>query len=362
MKRRAFHVLMMPDFREANAYQVLLARAVEQHGVRAVFSAERPGLLPLFRTWRRTSPRPAVLHLHWLLPYWHGEGKGGKLGRLLMIAADLLLLRLARVRVAWTVHNLESHEAESPRLERLRNRIVARLSDRLIVHNKCSRRVVSEAYDVPRRKIAVIPIGHYRDVHPPRIDREAAREKLGLLEGECLYVHLGNLRPYKGVDALLKAWKGHESACPKDRLIVGGAPGSADYAGKLELLSNGLKRAKILLRRIDEEEMALYLSAADVAVLPFEKILTSSSLVLAMSYGVPVIAPRFATIEETLGPAGTLLYEKAGEDCLYEALARVHEADMEELSRLMENRLAYHDWEQIGKMTVKVYEKRPELS
>jgi len=62
------------------------------------------------------------------------------------------------------------------------------------------------------------------------------------------------------------------------------------------------------MRRVPDDEVAAWLAAADIFVLPMRDNLTSGSLVLACSYGLPVIAPRYPLVVELLGH-NPLLYD-----------------------------------------------------
>lgn len=59
---------------------------------------------------------------------------------------------------------------------------------------------------------------------------------------------------------------------------------------------------------IPDEELAVYLAAIDVMVLPYADILTSGSAMLALSFGRPVAAPRLGVVEEMVSPLAGVLY------------------------------------------------------
>ena len=73
-------------------------------------------------------------------------------------------------------------------------------------------------------------------------------------------------------------------------MIAGQCP-SAETARRIE---EAATRAPIEFhdRHIADEEVFTYFRACDVVCLPFKKITTSGSVVLALSFGKPVITPR----------------------------------------------------------------------
>jgi len=56
------------------------------------------------------------------------------------------------------------------------------------------------------------------------------------------------------------------------------------------------KRIKVFLDFIPDNDIQIYMNAADIIVLPYLDILNSGVAILAMSFGKPVIAPRTGSI------------------------------------------------------------------
>ena len=69
-------------------------------------------------------------------------------------------------------------------------------------------------------------------------------------------------------------------------------------------------RIDVTGRFLDDMELQVFFRAADIAVYPYRKVLTSGSLLLALSFGVPVVVPDVGMTREVLGsgpgPAGRL--------------------------------------------------------
>jgi beta-1,4-mannosyltransferase len=73
---------------------------------------------------------------------------------------------------------------------------------------------------------------------------------------------------------------------------------------------------------VPDDELQLYFNACDVVALPFRQVLNSGSLLLAMSFGCPVVAPRLGSIPEVACPEGWHGYDPADPGGLAGALAR----------------------------------------
>ncbi len=65
----------------------------------------------------------------------------------------------------------------------------------------------------------------------------------------------------------------------------------------------------LALETIPDDQMQVYLRAADAVVLPYRDVLSSGSAILAMTFGQPVIAPAIGCLPESLGSEGTILYD-----------------------------------------------------
>ena len=78
---------------------------------------------------------------------------------------------------------------------------------------------------------------------------------------------------------------------------MAGACADAAYRATLvELAVAAGERAILRLERIPDEEMATYLEAADFAAFPFREVTNSSSVLLAQSFGLPVLIPDLAVV------------------------------------------------------------------
>ena len=106
--------------------------------------------------------------------------------------------------------------------------------------------------------------------------------------------------------------------------------------------------------------MIQYLRATDVFVAPFKSVLTSGSVILAMSYGLPCIVPRLGCLPETLSHQEELIYKANDVSDLYSKLNHV----VNNQSRVSEwgdqNRRTAEsdlDWNRIGKATANAYNR-----
>ena len=349
-------VLMMPDYRIDNPYQTLLTKALQQEGVNVHFPSGYRRVFPIYRAIKTNSASISVLHLHWIDPYLKGKNIFVKLVYCVKFLIDILLTRWAGIKVIWTVHNIVSHNSKFPRLELWTQRMLVKLVDRAIVHHTAAVDEITQRYKLLSSKIEVIPHGHYRDVYESAIDPLEARQKLGLPESGKIYLNLGMLKPYKGIEQLLQLWQDNQFILDGNTLLIAGKALDDRYG---QILAKQASETKNIIFRntfIENDQIHLYFSAADVVVLPFERILTSGSLILAMSYGKPVIAPRLGSIPETLGAADWLLYDPNEERGLLHAIKDSTQVDLDTLGKLVSKMCDRLDWRAIAQKTFQVYQ------
>lgn len=122
-----------------------------------------------------------------------------------------------------------------------------------------------------------------------KIPKNLARKKLNIPESRKLLLFFGFIRPYKGLVILLDALKQIKS--DEYFLIIAGECWG-DASQYLDFIrENHLEEITLFQNRyIPNEELAVYLSAADVFVAPYIGGTQSGTIKLAMGFGLPIIA------------------------------------------------------------------------
>ena len=345
-------ILMIADYRSDNPCQQLLAEGLLEQGKQVKFPKGYQRVLPVTRASLDHAPID-VLHLHWPGPYLKGQTWAVKVVYAVKLLVDLFCVRQQGIRIVWTVHNKVSHDTDVPELELWVRRGVARLADRLIVHDEATRREVAKTYRIPAAKIHVIPHGHYRDVYGDSVPKAEAREALDVPQMGRVFLNFGMLRPYKGIETLLDVWPVYQRDHPADTLLIAGKPVDPEYGQALKSQVQSCPNTILEDRFIPDEDVHLYFSAADAVILPFRQITTSGSMLLAMSYDAPIIAPRMTSLEKTLQPATVLLYEEGD---LLSTLRKSQHINLEGLAQKTKEACDELSWEGIADDTISVYE------
>src|SRR4029077_4742774 len=264
-------------------YCDLLYRTLAARGVALAASAE------LSPRWLLRHVREVkVLHLHW--PEFYYRSGGGVTARSVTgFIAALLLARLLRYRVVWTVHNALPHERHV--VDRALRWLLLR-SARRVVHAEAARAALPQT----RRPAAVVPHGHYIGCYPDELSAEDARRALGLALSDRVFVCFGQLRAYKGVGALLDAF----ARLPGQslHLVIAGRPATDADAEAVHTAARRDARVQTHLEFVSDPDVQRFFKAADFAVLPYRDVLTSGAALLALSFARPLVVPRRGCLVE----------------------------------------------------------------
>jgi beta-1,4-mannosyltransferase len=350
-------VLFLPDYSTANAYQRSLSAALTDLGVEvAADPTHRRRILPVLEA-VRSHGRPDIVHLHWTEPY---VARGASTSRVkaARTLAELRWLRARGTAIVWTAHDLFRHDLANDPHERSFMRSLGGLADAIVVHCEAAREALAEtlALDAERRtRLRVIPHGHYAGAYRDDVTREEARRRLALPDAARVVAFVGWVRPYKGVTDLLEAF----SALPDAdaRLVVAGKALDEAYAARVTALAAADDRVRLDLGFVPDDELQVYLRAADVVATPFLEIFTSGSVLLAMSFGKAVIAPRRGCVAETVDERGGVLYDADDPQALREALRAALSADVDTMGRHNADRLPEFDWSRVAAATLATYEE-----
>jgi len=189
-------------------------------------------------------------------------------------------------------------------------------SDQVIALNEPHRLALVEHWPPVTQRISTIPPPPLMRIVPPDGGRarERGRRMLGARDDEILLLYYGYIYPGKGVETLIDALQLVARAEPRVRLIVAGAILEHVFSGGPNSHSINYKSALHeqaarlgVADRItwtgatspDGEEGSLYMWAADVCVLPFDRgiQLNNSTFSAAASHGLPVITTRGPLLE-----------------------------------------------------------------
>jgi glycosyltransferase involved in cell wall biosynthesis len=210
------------------------------------------------------------------------------------------LFRLRRRPIVLTVHNLTAHE--NGLLPRIADRLVIPLADHFIVHSERNAQQLRERFHLSVRQVSTIPMGadHWGMRNAERGMRNGgeaplaaleARRRLGIAPDRRTVLCFGTIRPYKGLDVMLRATAHLARRLPKVLLCVVGPPW--ERWGKYRRLIRRLHldgHVRLRLGFVPWAEAATYWQAAELAVLPYRRFAAQSAVgALALGLEKPLI-------------------------------------------------------------------------
>lgn len=355
-------VIFIPDYRNENSYQTNLSYSLSECGANIYFSdaGTGGGLFALLKSVKRYW-KIDILHIHWTHPFVTENSKIVSIIKSASFACELILLKLLGVKIVWTVHNITGHDSKFKFLESSFNRFLAKISNRLIVHCPSSKKEIEKLYgDVP---VVVIPHGNYIGQYKNIITSSQAREKLDISEEDIIFLYFGQIRSYKGIPELIYTFK--KLRCQRSKMLIVGKPVDDKIVGDILDSCNGDDSVKTILKFIPDDDIQIYMNAADVVILPYKNILTSGTVILSMSFGKTIIAPKIRCIADTLDDKGSFLYSVTEDNFgLFDAMKHALREDRETLISMGKYNLELakqFGWREVGKRTYDTYQELLDL-
>jgi glycosyltransferase involved in cell wall biosynthesis len=303
----------------------------------------------------RTNPR--ILHILWNNKLEHFD-------RTLL----MLYFKACRKKIVLTAHNVNQarRDSKDSLLNRLTLRIQYRLVDHIFVHTQKMKSELIQDFGVREPAVTVIRYPINNALPDTDLTPAEAKRRLGVGDAEKTILCFGGIKPYKGIELLLTAFRQVLARDANGRLIVAGEPkkGSEDYlAGIRRTIDREFAGGEVILEAkfIPDHEMELYFKAADVVALPYKEIFQSGVLFLAYSFGLPVVATDVGSFREEIIEGTTGFLCRAGDPAdLARALETYFASD---LYKGLKNRRqeikdyanTEHSWDAAGRLTRNAY-------
>jgi glycosyltransferase involved in cell wall biosynthesis len=265
---------------------------------------------------------------------------------------DWLLLPRERPRLM-TIHNVR-RRGQSRSAAAVTRRLADRM-DAVVVHTRDAARLLAEGIGVDAARVRVIPHGAF-DHLTRQQDEGPLPDELAAVEGPVVLC-FGTIRPYKGVDVLLEAFRGVEGA----ELWIVGRPLAMDVAPLRELARAVPCTVRFVTRYVTDAEIPAFFRRADLVVLPYRVIDQSGVLYVALAFGKPIVASDVGGFREIASEHGAALLVPPGDAPALAAAVSELLADPEERAALGARAAAAaagaYSWDDVARRTLALYEE-----
>lgn len=295
--------------------------------------------------------KPDIIHIQWIpLVVRH--------------PVELWFLRFMQkrgVKLVYTVHNILPHDTGDRYRQTFQK--VYTMVDLLVCHTKQTKSDLLELFGIPEQKTVLIPFGpNIKESQP--LSTSEARELLGIVTDKAIALYWGIIRPYKGLEFLLEAWKRVIDQAPGSALLVVAGRGQEEYQDKIEslIVQLGLTDSvRTDFRFIPSDELPVLIQASDILVYPYKDVTQSAALLTGMLFGRAIVATNAGGFREALEHERTALLVDYG-DCrqLGDSLTRLINSDIDR-NRLgqavREYTKTHYSWESIAEQTMAAYNR-----
>lgn len=255
------------------------------------------------------SARARILHIHWDDRFFgRGAEEDANREEAARILDDLARYKDWGGRIVWTVHNRVAHARTDGETFAAARQKLADMADLVHVHTPHAASHVMEALNVAPERMVIVRHPSYLGAYEPAEATLARRAT----EGPTTFLHFGYIRSNKGADTVswaaktlsrrqVEGWRLH---------VVGRAfrPGLRIFRA-----IEDLPHVTIQLESAPNEEVAGIFGGAHFYLAPFRDLFTSGSVMLAQTFGLPVIAPDIEAVRQMTAPENRdLLYPDDG--------------------------------------------------
>ncbi len=266
-------------------------------GSRARFAAKLAQHVPDMLAYRRAvaADRPDVVHFQWLT----------------VQPLDVHLLPRTSPLVL-TAHDVLPREPRRGQLAAQR-RLYERV-DAVVVHSAHGRARLVDALGIAPEKVHVIAHGAFD--HLTRVGSARTLPQDLAAVDKPVVLCFGLMRPYKGIDVLLDAWR---LAQIDAELWIVGMP-RMDIAA---LRESAPPSVRWVPRFVADDELAAYFRRADLVVLPYREIDQSGVLFTALAFGAPLLLSDVGGFPEVAQQGAAALVRRGDADALAGELRRL---------------------------------------
>lgn|GEM_PF-1479991 len=349
MVKRSFQVMAFPAFSNqmSNPYNALLYAAITQ--------ADASIQVSEFSFKAALTKKVDIIHIHWPEVYAASRYILKAYIYTFMILFALFVSKMRGAKIVWTVHNLRPHKVKYPMLNKMLWPLFMKLVDGICSLSKANESIVLDTYPqlAPKRKVVTYH-GLYNQADISTLTQSQARQHLELPDTGRVFLCLGQIKPYKGMEKLIRLFQLDEMQHHK--LVIAGKALDTAYVNQLASIINDSSNIIFRPGFIANENLPHYFKAADWSVIAYDAIFNSGSALMSVTHKTPIILPYSDNFAEygTLMPHQFLLYaQEINSTTITDALAQLQGYNpADSVAPKSDSPLSWHN---IGQTTAEFY-------
>lgn len=214
----------------------------------------------------------------------------------------------------------------------------------LVVHNQTSKKEIEPLVSSKnKQKLHIIPHGNYIHSIPAGTPQSPLKSMFSFDNKYKYLLFFGQIKRVKGLDILIKAMAHMDDNV---KLIIAGRPHRDKFEDYESLMKECGVENKVIpfIRFITDDERDYLFKNVQALILPYRKIYQSGVLLLAMSYGLPVIASDLPANKEIINSSNGVLFSDGNSDALALRIKELLSVDNEQILRTNAYNTALYDF------------------
>jgi beta-1,4-mannosyltransferase len=350
-RKKNFQIIQFTSNNSNNPYYTMIGDYMSNKGFNFRYSTDVEEIMELIEE------KITIIHIHQLSPFYQTDDRDESKLKALKILDQFRDIKSKGAYLVFTMHNPLPHNRIHVEIDEMVNKGIYTLADAIIVHGKYVKEFLITDQNVTK-PIFVVLHPSYKEYYGIKSNKEQARKDLGLHKDAVIFGNIGNIKPYKGLEFIIKSFekfsKQHKS---KDiHLYLAGAAKDKNYLESLKKISGSMDNVTILNRNLTESELITSVSALDYSIFAFKDIWASGSVVLSISYDVPVIVPEMGCMGDYVKHGWNgFLY--SSDDLTNTLNLAVNSKNYDYLTKMCKKYSETHKISKFAEDTYKVYKK-----
>tara|TARA_Y100000588_G_C14157234_1_gene883195 strand:- start:13 stop:1164 length:1152 start_codon:yes stop_codon:yes gene_type:complete len=279
----------------------------------------------------------------------------------ILVLFDLFLTKLLRMKVAYTIHDVISN-LEKNKSNKLFARFVLNSANKLITHNRFSKRQIQDMFHFNKQDIAIIPHGNYIPFINIKDNIQDSRAFLDIPKDKKVMLFFGMIKRIKGLEIILSSLSIIKEKIPDILLVIAGKAWEDDFSLYQKVIDqyNLSEYCIVHNEYIPSDHVDHYFASTNLVVLPYKRISQSGVLLMAASYKKAVLCSDLIPFKEVMSDNATgFFFESENPNSLADKVIHIFQ------TKGLLNKVANagfslikksYNWDIIGKLLQKEYD------